>query len=151
MKPFTLSLVGLMAGAIPAAAQSPGTDSARVAETVQAFHRALAQGDSAAALRLLAEDVAILESGGTETLAEYRSHHLPGDMAFAKAVMRESLNLKVTVAGDIAWVTSASRTSGTFRDRPINSVGAELMVLSRTATGWVIRAVHWSSRARRPS
>ncbi|MGQ0702240.1 MAG: YybH family protein [Gemmatimonadales bacterium] len=151
MKPFGLSLIGLVVGAIPAATQPASTDSAKIAETVQTFHRALAQGDSAAALRLLANDVVILESGGIETLAEYHAHHLAADIGFAQATRREPVNLNVVVAGDVAWVTSASRTTGTFRDRPVNSVGAELMVLSRTPTGWTIRAIHWSSRARRPS
>ena len=40
-----------------------------------------------------------------------------------------------------------SRTTGTYRERAINSAGAELMVLSRTADGWNIRAIHWSSRS----
>ena len=151
MKTFALPLLGLVVGALPTAAQPSSPDSARVAETVQAFHRALAQGDSAAALRFLANDVTILESGGMETLAEYRAHHLPADIAFARATLREPVKLNVVVAGDVAWVTSASRTTGTFRDRAVNSVGAELVVLSRTPAGWIIRAIHWSSRAQRPS
>jgi ketosteroid isomerase-like protein len=53
----------------------------------------------------------------------------------------------VTVSGDVAWVVSTSRTTGTYRERQINSAGAELMVLSRTPEGWRIRAIHWSSRA----
>jgi ketosteroid isomerase-like protein len=133
-----------------AAAQSGASDSSRVLETVAAFHRALAQGDSMTALRLLADDAIILESGGRETKAEYRAHHLPGDIAFARAVAREPQTTEVRIAGEVAWVTSTSVTSGTFRDRPVNSTGVELMVLSRTPSGWAIRAIHWSSRQRRP-
>jgi ketosteroid isomerase-like protein len=125
------------------------TDSAAVAATVHAFHLALQQGDSAAARALLAHDLRVAESGGLETRDEYLSHHLPGDMAFASAVTREPGTLHVTVMGDVAWAMSSSRTSGTYRDRAINSVGAELMVLSREGDGWRIRAIHWSSRQAR--
>lgn len=135
----------------PVAAAPPSGDSAAVATVVERFHEALANGDSAAAVSLLAADVTILESGGVETRAEYMSHHLPGDIAFARAIRSTRGPLRVTVQGDAAWVASTSTTVGTYRDRAINSAGAELMVLSKTAQGWRIRAVHWSSRARRPA
>lgn len=125
------------------------SDSAAVAHAVHAYHAALASGDSAAALELLAPDVIILESGGSEDLAQYRGHHLPGDIAFARAVKSERGPVKVTIVGDVAWATSTSVAQGKYRDRDINSSGAELMVLSRSGTGWTIRAIHWSSRNRR--
>lgn len=130
---------------------APGLgDSADAVAVVDAFHRALAAGDSLAALAFLAPDVVILESGGAETRDEYRSHHLPGDIAFARAVPSRREALAVTVQGDVAWVTATSTTQGQFRDRQINSAGAELVVLTRSGSGkWMIRAIHWSSRARR--
>ncbi|NOT09173.1 MAG: nuclear transport factor 2 family protein [Gemmatimonadales bacterium] len=137
--------VALTLAAIPAAAQTP--DQQAVLATVKAFHDALAQGDSLAALKLLADDVTVLESGGLETRTEYRGHHLPGDIAFARAVPSTRADPVVTVLGDVAWVVGTSRTTGTYRDRPVNSAGAELMVLARTPEGWRIRAVHWSSRS----
>ena len=136
--------------------ESPGTpstrssDSADVARVVQAYDEALRKGDSTGALALLAEDAVILESGGVETRAEYRSHHLAGDVAYARAVSSQSGSVNVKVVGDVAWAWSTSTTQGTYRDRPVNSVGAELMVLTRSANGWRVRAIHWSSRARRP-
>jgi uncharacterized GH25 family protein/ketosteroid isomerase-like protein len=126
------------------------TDSAAAASVVERFHRALAEGDSAAALALLAPDATILESGGVETRAEYRGHHLPGDIEFARAVRSERGPVRVTIRGDVAWTVSTSTTQGEFRGRQINSSGAELMVLTRSASGWQISAIHWSSRARRP-
>lgn len=145
-----------LALALPLSAQAhdhhgagAAADSAAVAETVEAYHRALQTGDTATAMSLLAPDVRILESGGLETREEYRSHHLPGDMAFAAAVPRERGPLTVTVMGDVAWAVSTSRTVGTFREREINAVGAELMVLTRAEAGWRIRAIHWSSRQAR--
>jgi len=140
-------VVGL---AEPGQAQITPEDSVAVAATVRAFHDALAHGDSSAALRLLAEDAVILEGGARETREEYRSHHLPGDMQFAAALPAHRGPIRVVLAGDVAWATSTSETRGTWREREINSTGVELMVLTRRGTGWVIRAVHWSSRARRP-
>ena len=127
-------------------AQSPAADSTAVTATVRAFHEALAAGDSAGALRLLAADAVILESGARESRDEYAAHHLAEDIEFARAVPVERSALQVTVSGDVAWVSSTSLMRGTYRGRAIDAAGVELMVLSRTATGWVIRAIHWSSR-----
>lgn len=144
-----LTLVGGMAE--PGRAQVTPEDSAAVAGTVRSFHEALARGDSVTALALLAGDAVILESGGRESRDEYRAHHLPGDMQFAAALPARRGPIRVVVVDDVAWATSSSETRGTWREREINSAGVELMVLTRIGTGWVIRAVHWSSRARRPS
>ena len=144
--PCLLLALGLPGGVL---AQQPANDSSAVAAVVLAYHDALTRGDSVAALHLLADDVVIVEAGGIESRAEYRSHHLPGDIQFARGVPSQRAEIRVTLAGDVAWAVSASETRGTFRDRVINSSGAELMVLSRTSTGWIIRAIHWSSRARR--
>ena len=149
-----LPLAAVLLAAAPAAAQhqhhgGAQNDSAAVANTVHSFHDALARGDSAAALALLTEDVQILESGGREDRAEYRSHHLGADIEFARAVPGQRGEMAVRVRGDVAWATSTSVTQGTFRDRQINSAGAELMVLVRTPQGWRIAAIHWSSRNRR--
>jgi len=135
-------------------AQSSRRDSAAVVDVVHSYHRLLAAGDSLGALRLLAPDAIILESGGVESRGEYRSHHLSGDIEFSRAVPSKTSDVRVVVAGDVAWATSTSVTEGTFKDRPINSAGAELMVLSRIRTSagraWRIRAIHWSSRRRTP-
>ena len=129
-----------------------GSDSSDVADAVRRYGAALAAGDSATVLELLAPDAVILESGGIETRAEYRNHHLPGDIAFARAVRSEDSAIRVVIDGQTAWASSTSTTQGEFRGRPINSVGAELMVLTRGPDGrWRIRAIHWSSRAKRPS
>jgi ketosteroid isomerase-like protein len=123
-------------------------DSAEVAAAVERFHGALAAADSAGALALLTPDVQVLESGGVEDRAEYRSHHLGSDIEFARAVPGRRGPTRVRVQGDVAWATSTSTTEGTFRGRAVNSAGAELMVLVRTPEGWRIAAIHWSSRRR---
>lgn len=131
---------------LPAAAV---TDSAAAVAAVDQLHALLERGDSAAVLALLTPDVVVLESGGFEDRAEFRSHHLPADIAFARAVQSDRRFRSVQLSGDVAWVASTSVTQGEFRGRTVNSAGAELMVLRRTADGWKIAAIHWSSRARR--
>ena len=146
----TAALGMLSLGAPSMRAQSNVSDSVAVTGLVARYHQALATADSTGALLLLAPDAVILESGGAETVAEYRAHHLPADIAFAAAVPATRTVTRVTVRGDAAWVASTSVTKGEFRGRAINSAGAELMVLTRTSEGWKISAIHWSSRTRRP-
>lgn len=134
-----------------ASAMQAANDSAAVAATVERFHKAVVAGDSAVALSLLTADAVVLESGGMETREEFRSHHLPADIAFAQAVKSERGPMRVVVRGDAAWATSTSTATGEYRGRQVNSSGAELMVLARTPQGWRIAAIHWSSRTRRPA
>jgi ketosteroid isomerase-like protein len=140
----------LAALALPMAqlhAQDPGSAAqAEAMAVVHAFHDALAAGDSTAALSLLHDDVVILESGHAETRAEYRSGHLRADIAFASATQRSITNERVSTLGEVGLYIGESRTTGQFRSRDIDSCGAETMVLVRTAEGWRIRHIHWSSR-----
>lgn len=148
--------IGALAAAVVAMTSispvSPG-DSASAAATVERLHAALAAGDSAGALRLIAEDAVILESGDQESKSTYAAHHLGEDIAFAKAVKSERGAMSVKVSGNVAWVTSLSTSRGEFNGRSINSAGAELIVLARVSgrgatQGWKIRAIHWSSHRR---
>lgn len=141
-------LVALMAAAPLAAAEPVRSDSTDIVAAVNRFHAALVAGDSAAVDRLLSPQVVILESGGVETRTQYLGGHLKGDMAYAQAVPSERGSVAVMIKGDVAWASSTSTTKGEYRGRAINSVGAELMVLVRTAAGWQIAAIHWSSRSR---
>jgi uncharacterized protein (TIGR02246 family) len=124
-------------------------DSSEVAAVVQRFDSLMAAGDSAGILTLLADDAVVLESGGLETRAEFRSHHLPADISFARSVKGIQGPIVVRVLGDVAWASSTTTLEGEMRGRVINSVSAELMVLSRESGTWRIRAIHWSSRPRK--
>lgn len=133
-----------------AGAQAGPSDSASAVAAVEHFRTALVGGDSAAALSMLASDAIILESGDVETRTEYRRHHLPADIEYARAIPGTHTLKSVVVYGDAAWVSSTSITQGRIKDRPVNSAGAELIVLSRRdkQSPWQIRAIHWSSRRR---
>jgi ketosteroid isomerase-like protein len=135
-------------------AQSPqlnrAADSVAIVATLEQFHMSLARGDSASAARLLAPDLTVVEAGGVERLNDYLAHHLGADMEYAKAVPSQRTLVSVVQQGDVAWVVGTSVTRGTFRERPVNSNGAELMVLTRSGSGWLIRSIHWSSRRGSP-
>lgn len=138
----------------------PAEDRHRAPETpealVDAFHQALVAGDRETALAYLTPDVVIYESGGAEMGSdEYASHHLGADMEFSAAVERTVVNRQVTVVNpkagshdSIAWVLTRTANSGTFRDREIDSMGTETMVLRRTEDDWRIIHIHWSSGTR---
>ena len=123
-------------------------DEAAVRQVASAFGKALAGGDSSAVIALLHPDVAIFEGGRWENLEQYRSGHLRADMAYLKAVKQETVRDVVTVSGDLALVLRESGTTGTYRDRAVDSIGIETMVLQRTSSGWKISHIHWSSRPR---
>ena len=121
------------------------SDAGAIIAAVNGFHDALRRGDAKAAMELLAPDAVILESGSAETRTEYEQHHLKDDIAFARTAQNTRSLLSVQREGDAAWVVSTSRTTGSFGGREINSVGTELVVLTKSAKGWRIRAIHWSS------
>ena len=148
-KLVTAALLSSLLCVTAAAAQQSTPQSEEVVAIIDAFHSALASGDSTTALSHLAEDVTILESGGVENKDHYRSGHLRGDIRFAQAVPRQRGEINVEIRGDVAWAHSTSITEGQMGEREINSQGAELIVLVRTAGTWKIQAIHWSSRARR--
>ena len=113
---------------------------------VDAFHNALQRGDAKAAMELLAADAVILESGESQSREEYEREHWAEDIAFASATKTERSPLIVRQEGDVAWTTATSKTTGTFKGHNIDSIGVELMVLTKGKSGWHIRAIHWSSQ-----
>lgn len=137
----------LPGGALAQAGHAEAGDAeAEVLQAIHVFKGALASGDGEAALAVLDPDARIFEGGHAETRAEYESGHLRADMAFLANVEHTTTWSDVTVSGDIAVYLREYTTSGTFRDREIDSHGTETIVLVRTSDGWRIRHIHWSSR-----
>ena len=128
-----------------ASSETLSSDAGAIIAAVDGFHDALRRGDGAAAMKLLALDAVILESGFAETRADYEAHHLPEDIRFAQSVRSTRSDVRVQVDGNTAWLTSRSTSEGSFEGKPVNSAGVELAVLTKTAGGWRIRAIHWSS------
>ena len=129
-------------------AQSSST--AAALKTAASFHESLGGGDSTNAVRLLAPDAIILESGVRETRAEYVAHHLGEDIEFARAVSTTRKVLDTRRQDDVVWVIASSESKGRFHERQIDSRGVELMVLTRSRQRWLINAIHWSSRRSGP-
>lgn len=131
----------------PTWSETLSPDAGAITAAVDGFHDALGRGDAKAAMELLAPDAVILESGAAETRDEYEKHHLTEDIAFSRAVTTTNSTLAVHIDGNVAWVSSTSRATGTFNGRQVNSAGVELMVLTNSPAGWRIRAIHWSGHA----
>jgi ketosteroid isomerase-like protein len=124
------------------------TDATAIENTVSAYHEALENKDSTAAVALLSEQVIVLESGYIESYEEYLGHHLGADMEFSAGVAGTRTVKHVEVNGNAGWVIATSTSKGTFREREINSAGVELILLTRVSRDapWKIKAIHWSSR-----
>ena len=117
------------------------------AKAVDAFHAKLSGSDGAGAAALLAEDALIFESGHAErSRAEYASHHAGADAAYAAAVPSRLTRRNGFVDGDTAWIVSESRATGKYKDKVVDRVTTETMILRKTAEGWRIAHIHWSSR-----
>jgi len=117
------------------------------AKVVDAFHAKLAGGDGAAAAALLTDDALIFESGHAErSRAEYASHHAGADATYAAAVPSRLTRRNGFVDGDTAWIVSESRATGKYKDKAVDRVTTETMILRKTAEGWRIAHIHWSSR-----
>lgn len=124
-----------------------GSFAASPKETVAAFHDALVSGDKAKALALLSPEVAIYEAGYVErSRDEYASHHLAGDMAFAKSSTRKLLKQSERIDGNTAIVWEETETTGTSRGKPVHVFGTGTVVLEKKGDSWSIVHVHWSSR-----
>jgi ketosteroid isomerase-like protein len=147
LAPGTIAVAHPEPHAQASAPAGPKAD-ADTAKVVDAFHAALASGDTAAASGYLADAVIIYEAGGAErSKSEYAGAHLPADAEYAKAVGADLVRRNGGVSGDLAWVASEGRTKGQFKGRDVDQITTESMILRRTAGAWRIVHVHWSSRA----
>lgn len=136
---FLLAAVSMQA---LAAAPPPGP-----ADSLRAFYAALATGDKAKALELLAPSVAIYESGYVEgSRDEYAQHHLGGDIEFAKNSTRKVLKHHEKIEGNMAIIWEETETKATAAGKSVATLGTETVLLEKTGGRWQITHVHWSSR-----
>lgn len=117
------------------------------AETVAAFHEALASGKADQAGALLSSTIQIYESGHVErSRDEYAGHHLPADMAFAKATSSKVLKQTERVDGKLAVVMRETETTGKYQNKSVHLFGTETALLEKQGEQWLITHMHWSSR-----
>lgn len=133
-----LSLL-VVAAAAQAQAMRPG-------EVVDAYRKAIRQGQSEQALSYLASDVVIYEQGFSEfDRSEYAGDHLRADLAFEKSVRRSITWRQVFEDQGYAFVMSEYRIKGRFQDTEVNLASTETMVLRRDGDAWKIAHIHLSS------
>jgi len=119
-----------------------------VIKTLNAFQEAIIDNDSQAAKDLLSESVRILEGGNIETKQEYLSHHFHSDGKFLSSMKRKVESRHVSIEKSTAWVSTQTRTWGTYNDRKLDLNSLELAVLKKKDGRWKISALHWSSASR---
>lgn len=140
------SLLAFAIGAISLTAASSAF-AADAKEALASFHAALVAGDKPKALELLAPDVTIYESGHVErSRNEYASHHLDGDIAFAKTTTRKVLRHSERIEGNAAFVWEETETTGASGGKDVHVFGTETAMLEKKGNSWTITHVHWSSR-----
>ena len=117
---------------------------------LERFSAALSAGDLEAAAADLDPAVLILESGGAERSRDENlgGHAKHEDESFKWA----GITLKRRTAdasGDLVWVGSESEIHASKEDKMLMISSTETAVLRRTAQGWKIVHLHWSSRTQR--
>lgn len=132
----------------PATAAKTGDAAAKAAlAVVERFERALADGDRNAALEALAPDLVVFESGHIErSREEYAASHLDADIAFLKTAKTRLLSRSASVVGESAVVLSETQIMSEREGKATTRASLETLLLRRTADGWRITHIHWSSR-----
>lgn len=129
-------------------AKSDGEAAKAALAVVERFERALADGDRNAALEVLATDLVVYESGHAErSREEYAASHLDADIAFLNTAKTQLLSRSVNAVGDSAVVLSETRIRSERQGKATARASLETLLLRRTAHGWRITHIHWSSRA----
>jgi ketosteroid isomerase-like protein len=117
------------------------------AETVDAFHAALRNKDTAAALSLLDRGLVVYEFGAVDpTVEAYAFRHLPFDMDVAVATRWKLETRRTGGEGNDRWVLSTYRVTGKQSDgSSIDLAMLETVILRRSGEGFRIVHFHWST------
>ena len=114
---------------------------------VERFSTALGAGNLDAVTAELDPAVLILESGGAEhSREEYLGGHAKSDAEFLKGAHITLKRRNAQASGDLAWVASESEIHAMKGSDMLMIASTETMVLHKTAAGWKIAHIHWSSR-----
>ncbi len=93
---------------------------------------------------LLAEDVLILEGGHAQkSREEYMSGHMKSDMKFLANVKSEIISRETSQSGDLAWIITQTKSTGTYKDKAFERTSREMLVLRHDGHNWKITLVHW--------
>src|SRR5947207_855507 len=117
------------------------------ADVVDAFHAALRNKDTAAALSLLDRGLVVFEFGVADPTAEaYAFQHLPLDIDVAVATQWKLESRRVGGEGNERWVLSTYHVTGKLTDETIiDQTLLETAILRRTGDAFRIVHLHWST------
>ena len=116
-------------------------------KVVDAFSAAIKAVKIDEAAKLLDPQVLILESGSSErSRDEYLREHAIADAAFMQTAQQQLRYRQAQVEGNLAWVGTESILQRMQEGKTITLLSTETMVLKKTAQGWKIVHIHWSSR-----
>ena len=145
-KTFLFPVVSALASIASDFAIAQGAaDEKGATEFVEKFHAALKSGDSKSVLSALADDAIIFESGYAESKSEYAASHLAADITFAATTKRIAKKTTTNCVKSMCVVMQQSETSGTYKGKPVKSIGVETSVLLGEVGAWKISHLHWSS------
>jgi len=132
----------------PATAATADDAAAKAAlALVERFERALADGDRSAVLDALSPELVVFESGHAErSRTEYAASHLDADIAFLKTAKTRLLSRSARIVGESAVVLSETQIRSEREGKATTRASLETLLLRRTAEGWRITHIHWSSR-----
>ena len=136
-------LFSFLACVTSAAAQGARTP----ADAVDAFHAALRNKDTAAALSLLDRGLVVYEFGVVDpTVEAYALQHLRFDIDVAAATRWALESRRVGGEGNERWVLSSYRVTGAQADgTPIDQITLETAILRRAGDSFRIVHLHWST------
>ena len=143
MRAILLGLAAALFASTLAAAQDTRTP----VGTVDSFHKALAIGNTAGVLALLARELVVYEYGLVDpTLEAYAFKHLPTDMDYAAATEWALESRRTGGTGEFYWVLSTYRVTGTDKaGQAIDQNTLETVLLRRMGEGFRIVHFHWST------
>ena len=134
--------------AMPAFVQDVPPEAVAAVKVVDAFSAAIKAARIDSAKALLDPKVLVLESGGSErSRDQYLDEHAVADAAYMQGATQDLRYRKAQVDGDLAWVGTESILTSTRNGKPSLNKSTETMILRKTAAGWKIVHIHWSSQA----
>jgi len=116
-------------------------------QVVNDFMAALATGHLEVARQLMAPDATVVANGQVlGNRDSYIDGAAKGDAAALRTVERVLVHRDAQIGADTGWVLSEKRVRAAGKpDGPSEAV-IETMLLARTAAGWKITHIHWSTR-----
>ena len=133
------------------AAAQPGADEQKIEAWLKAYDVAFLAKDLDKLATFYHPDVTIFEGTGVNNgWVDYRDHHLGPELKMFEDLQFGHANRRVVMLGErSAYVASEYFIKAKMKDRMLDNIGRETLVLEEAADGtWKIRHSHTSGRAR---